>query len=87
VSTIQVDQSGNSFVEVGNLRVTYVPAAKRKEDKRWTDADVIRVQAYRGDPAHSKSLHKGGEFPLRGGDANALADLIAGICQLYSATH
>jgi hypothetical protein len=51
------------YEEVGNLRITFVPADERKPGADWAGSDVIRVQAFRQDPAISKSLNMGPEFP------------------------
>jgi hypothetical protein len=52
------------YTEVGNLRVTYVPAAERRPEANWAGSDVIRIQAYKNDPALSKALYLGAEFPV-----------------------
>ncbi len=49
--------------EVGNLRITFVPASERRPDADWAESDVIRIQAFRQDPSISKSLNMGPEFP------------------------
>jgi hypothetical protein len=50
--------------DVSNLRVTFVPATDRKPEANWAGSDVIRIQAYRQDPAVSKSMFMGAEFPV-----------------------
>lgn len=59
---IEKDASGNSYVEVDNIRLTYVPDRRRPNEKKWVGSDVIRIQAYRG---NGKSLYMGGEFPVK----------------------
>ena len=72
---------GNVFLIVGNLRITYVSAASREEEKDWAGADVIRIQAYRGDPRHNQSLHRPAEFPVPE-DVDFL-EFIATLIRLY----
>lgn len=55
------DSRGNVYIEVGNLRITYVEQKNRSSLKDWPSADVIRIQAYRNS---SKALHKGAEYPV-----------------------
>lgn len=55
------DSKGNIYIEVGNLRITYVEQKNRSSLKDWPSADVIRIQAYRNS---SKALHKGAEYPV-----------------------
>lgn len=71
------DGSGNMFQTVGNLRITYVPAASREEEKNWARADVMRIQAYRG----HKALFRGAEFPVPK-DTDFL-NFIGALIQLY----
>lgn len=59
---IKKDSKGNSYVEVDNLRITYVDCKNRSSIKDWPNADVLRVQAYRG--GANKSLHQGAEYPI-----------------------
>jgi len=74
------DNADHYFERVGNLRITYVPAKRRPEDKDWTGgSDVIRVQAYRDD--HTDALHRGGEFPV--GVAAEFVELIEALCRVY----
>lgn len=57
----QIDSSGNIYIEVGNLRISYIEQKNRIAIKDWPSADVIRIQAYRNS---SKALHKGAEYPV-----------------------
>lgn len=74
---IEKDSSGNSYVEVGNVRLTYVPAARRDPGKDWADQDVVRINAYKG---HGKAMFQGAEFPV-GGPAEAL-EFVGAFCLL-----
>lgn len=56
------DSKGNIYIEVGNLRITYVEQKNRSSAKNWPGADVIRIQAHRD--STSKSLHQGAEYPV-----------------------
>ncbi len=77
---IDHDGYGHVFVGVGNIRITYVPAADRRRAANWARSDVLRVQAYRR--GTSGSLHRGAEFPVR--DPDAMVRLIAALCEAYS---
>ena len=55
------DSKGNLYIEVGNLRISYIKQKNRSSLKDWPSADVIRIQAYRGE---GKSLHQGAEYPV-----------------------
>jgi len=76
------DSSGNPYVEVGNLRVTFVTATNRPAEKDWAGQDVLRFQAYRGE---GHSLFQGPELPLGGSDESqhVLIELIEGLGALY----
>jgi hypothetical protein len=67
--------------DVDNIRVTYIPANERPVDKNWAGCGVIRVQAYRQNPAESRSLHLGAEFPVP--DAAAFTRLIETLLNVY----
>jgi hypothetical protein len=53
----------SAIEEIGNLRITFVPADERNPSADWAGSDVIRIQAFRQDPSISKSLYIGPEFP------------------------
>ena len=72
---MQKDASGNNYIDVSNIRLTYVPATSRETAKNWTGQDMIRVQAYRDKGA----LFQGAEFPA----ANVLG-VIEALCRLRS---
>lgn len=83
MAVIEYDAKRQPYVEVENVRLTYVPASTRQPGKDWSGSDVIRVQAHK-DPATSKALFPGAEIPLDPKDrtawflefVGALADLI-----------
>ena len=57
----KTDSKGNVYIEVGNLRISYIEQKNRNSLKDWPSADVIRIQAYRGG---GNSLHLGAEYPV-----------------------
>jgi len=63
---IQTDDRGQPYVEVENIRITYVKADQRDRSKDWPGCDVLRIQAYKGDG--TKSLHRGAELPISSRD-------------------
>jgi len=76
------DGSGNSYVEISNLRITYVPRSQRQSAKDWAGSDVIRVQAYKDDPAVSKALFQGAEFPVE--SHKQVVELISAVAYLVA---
>lgn len=74
------DGKGNQYVEVDNIRLTFVPAQKRRRSKDWSGKNVIRVQAYRG-RRDGKAMHRGAELPIEDGDT--VLKLVSAICELY----
>jgi len=62
IPEIKTDSAGNQFVDVDNVRLTYVKANTRSPDANWSGHDVIRIQAYRG--GENNALHSGAEFPI-----------------------
>lgn len=71
---IQQDGKGNNYIEVGNIRVTYVPKCS------WAPQfPGLRIQAYRD--STSKSLHRGAEIPISNRRKTAL-EIIAAIALL-----
>ena len=83
ISQIKEDSSGNPYVDAGNIRITYVPQGSRAANLDWAGSDIVRVQAYKGDPAQSQALHLGAEFPIK--DDLSVVELVAGICTVYYA--
>lgn len=73
--TIDQDKSGNAFITVGNVRVTWA----HKGSEGWADSDgYLRIQAYKADPEESQALYPGAELPIRSGrDVCALIAAIA----------
>ena len=43
---MKIDDAGNRYDDMQNIRITYVPSEKRPEAKNWAGQDVMRVQAY-----------------------------------------
>lgn len=58
----QIDKNGNVYIEVENIRISYIEQKNRSNLKDWPNANVLRIQAYRG--STSKALHKGAEYPV-----------------------
>lgn len=77
---MQVDSKGNSYVEVENIRITYVKQINRLGAKDWPGTDVIRIQAYRG--GGTNQMHMGAEYPIY--DSKDGYKLIAAISTLFS---
>src|SRR6266545_4091670 len=48
-SAMPQDGAGHEFLEVDNVRITYVPARDRSPGANWSGSDVLRIQAYRND--------------------------------------
>ncbi len=78
---IEQDEPGHNFIEIENIRLTYISAADRSQDKDWAGSDVMRIQAYKGD---GKSLFMGAEIPIT--SPEVMIDLIAALCQLYNSS-
>lgn len=75
---IEKDGSGNSYIKVGNVRLTHVPAARRDPHKNWAEGrDIIRINAYKGP---GNALFQGAEFPV-GSPAEAL-EFVEAFCLL-----
>lgn len=55
------DSKNNIYIEVENLRISYIEQQSRSSLKDWPNSDVLRIQAYTG---KGKSLHKGAEYPV-----------------------
>jgi hypothetical protein len=73
------DGSQHVYVEVDNVRLTFVPASDRSEAKDWAGKDVIRIQAHQANKGNA--LHMGAEFPV--GGVEQVGQLVSAICQLY----
>lgn len=78
--TVQVDQRNQPYVDVDNIRITFVPATVRDPDKRWEATDMLRFNAYRDDG--TSAIHRGAEIPLP--SAERLVELIAAMCAVYA---
>ena len=73
------DARDHLYLEVGNIRVTYIPAKDRDRDADWSGTDVIRVQSYKS--PENKSLHMGAELPVP--SPEVFGQFVAAICQVY----
>lgn len=58
----KTDSKGSVYIEVSNLRITYVEQKNRSSLKDWPNSDVLRIQAYKGD---GKKLFQGAEYPVK----------------------
>lgn len=76
---IQKDKKGNSFIEIGSIRITYVDKLTRLNSKNWSETDTIRFSAYKND--YDSSLHMGAEIPIKSKDE--IIDLIQALCILH----
>jgi hypothetical protein len=74
------DGSGQHYVDLPTVRVTFVPRASRSPQADWSGTDVIRVQAYKGPGDYS--LHMGAEVPIA--SAEDFADFVATLCSAYA---
>ena len=74
------DNKDHIYVDVENIRVTYIPARDRGASKDWAGADVIRVQAYKG--SADRSLHMGAEIPVS--SPEIFGQFVGAICQVYA---
>lgn len=79
---IKTDGSRNPYVEVSNVRITHVPRSQRQSAKDWAGSDVIRIQAYKDDPAVSKALFPGAEFPVE--SHKQVVELISAVAYLIA---
>ena len=77
--TVFTDQADHAYVEIENIRLTYIPAVDRSCEQDWAGHDVIRMQSYKN--TTTKSLHRGAEIPISTPDV--LLQLISGLCLIY----
>lgn len=75
---IETDERGNCFVDVSNVRITWVQAETRDPGTDWASGDVLRIQVY----------NNGTDGRLRGlGPEIALSpDTSTGVLQFVAAT-
>jgi len=78
---MQLDSKNHNYLEVGNIRVTYVPVEDRDHNSDWSGHDVIRIQSYKND--ENKSMHLGAEFPIE--SSERFIELISALCTIYNA--
>lgn len=72
------DSKGNIYIDVQNIRITFVRHENRSNLKDWPNADVLRIQAYRGD--ESNALHQGAEYPIYNNESiNKLIEALLGL--------
>ncbi len=76
---LEKDGPGHYFVDVGNVRLTYIPAKDRSGGADWSGQDVLRFQAYRD--GSTRALHLGAELPIA--DPATFLELVEGLCLLY----
>jgi len=76
---IMHDGRGNPYVNVDNLRITFIRRGVKDDQKDWEgDCHYLRVQAYRG--GNCGSLHRSAEFPIPNhGKALELLSVISGL--------
>ena len=77
---IKQDNKGNNYINLNNLRITYVRQETRDPDRDWAGADMIRIQAYTG---NGSQLHRGAEIPVT--DVSTFIELIESLTRLYRA--
>lgn len=80
-SDIKKDSKGNLYVEMENIRLTYVQRESRPSEKDWPGKDVIRIQAKRG---KGDSLHRGAELPVE--NQKSMINVVETILLLYKST-
>ena len=62
----KTDSSGQVYVDVDNVRLTFIPSESRPPEKNWADKKYyVRFNAYKG---KGDSLHPGAELPMNGID-------------------
>lgn len=76
---METDSKGNIFVDVGNVRISYIESQKRLMSKDWAETDVIRIQAYKG--RDTKALHMGAEIPIE--KTEKIIDLMEALIKIY----
>lgn len=59
---VNIDSKGNKYIEVENIRITFVKQATRSSAKNWPGEDVLRIQAKKDNI--SNALHRGAELPM-----------------------
>lgn len=76
---MQKDSPDHLYVDVENVRITYVPAKDRSPAADWAGSDVIRIQAYKG---HGKALNPGAELPI--GSPETFIQFVSALCTVYN---
>ena len=69
----KTDSSGQVYVDVDNVRLTFIPSESRPPEKNWADKKYyVRFSAYTGE---GNKIHLGAELPINGiDDARKLAE-------------
>ncbi len=80
---MKTDASSNPYIDVRGVRLTYVKVENRAHEKNWPGCDVLRINAYKEDPAVSQSLMPGPEIPL-GNEGEEFGKLIIGLHHLFA---
>ncbi|MCU7490541.1 MAG: hypothetical protein HF312_02660 [Ignavibacteria bacterium] len=75
------DSKNHFYLEVDNIRVTYIPSQDRAPNRDWAGCDVIRIQAKRNN--EDNSLHLGAELPIA--SSERFIELISSLCMVYNA--
>ncbi len=73
---IEIDTKGNKYIQIENVRITYVNKIRRPVAKNWSNQDVIRIQALKD----NGGLHIGAEYPIYNNDSIPL--LVSAIVKL-----
>jgi hypothetical protein len=78
---MKTDRRDQAFVDVGEVRLTFVRGKNRAPVKDWAPGDVLRVQAYgRSKKTGKRVLRRGAEIPV--GSAAQVLELITAIAEL-----
>lgn len=80
--SLSKDNKGNDFIEVNNIRITYVRNENRSSEKAWSGSDVLRIQAKIS--GENDRLHRGAELPID--SPQSILQLMEGILSLYNQT-
>lgn len=73
------DKANHYYMEIQNIRITYVPNNDRAKEKDWAGSDVLRIQSRKSDKNHA--LNMGAELPINGPDD--FINMIATLCEVY----
>lgn len=79
--SVSRDPQGNDFVELGNLRITYIKASARKTSSKWRGEDRLGFNGYVG-KGDSRKMLTGTEIPLGNNPARTVFRMISAIGEL-----